>query len=426
MRIGIQTWGSYGDVRPFLALSAGLAAAGHEVTLYVTSIDESDYSAESGELGVNIKMVGTIEMGSREDLLEVGRKIVSDRNTLRQMKTIMTEFFEPYEDEMFRAAMELCENNDIIIGHALHHPLQAAASIKGKPYGTVALFHGLVPTSMRPPILLPNLGRGGNIFFWALIRFAINRVLRRYINDFRKKHDLPPVKDCFDEVWVSKKMNLIGVSSVFCEHHGDWGRNHRVCGFFDTPRLMKEGEISPDLQGFIDAGEKPLFMGFGSMMILAAHAQREVVDIFMEAAREAGCRAIIQASLWHECGMNHDEQFYFVEHCSHALVFPQCLAVVHHGGSGTTQATTKAGVPSIIVIHLADQEGWAYETKRIGIAPKPVRRSKLTAKNLAERIKTVMASHDMQARAKAVGESVRKEDGVANAVAFIESMNLTR
>jgi sterol 3beta-glucosyltransferase/vancomycin aglycone glucosyltransferase len=94
MRIGIQTWGSYGDVRPFLALSGGLAAAGHEVTLYVTTIDDSDYSDTAQKLGVRLQMIGTIEMGAREDLIELGRKIVADRNPIRQLKNIMNILFK--------------------------------------------------------------------------------------------------------------------------------------------------------------------------------------------------------------------------------------------------------------------------------------------------------------------------------------------
>jgi UDP:flavonoid glycosyltransferase YjiC (YdhE family) len=373
MRIGVQTWGSYGDVRPFLAISGGLAAAGHEVTLFVTTIDNSDYTDTAHKLGVRLQMIGTIEMGAREDLIELGRKIVADRNPIRQLKNIMNE-----------------------------------------------LFHGLVPTIMRAPVRLPNLGKPANRFFWGLIRFGVNQLLRHYINRFRLKQGLPRINDCFDDVWISKKLNLIGVSTLFCEHQKDWGSNQKVCGFFDIPQLHNEGILPSDLQQFIDAGEPPVFMGFGSIMTLAMDAQQENIQIFMDAAKAAGCRAIIQASLWQECDVTSNNQFHFVAECPHAEIFPQCTAVVHHGGSGTTQTTTKAGVPSIIVIHLADQEGWAHETRRIGIAPKAIRRHKLTSALLADRIRTVMDSSDIQSRAKQVGEQVRGEDGVSNAVAFIE------
>lgn len=420
MRIGIQTWGSYGDIRPFLAISGGLVAAGHEVTLYVTTIDDIDYTDTAHKLGVHLQMVGTIEMEARGYMIELGRKIVADRNPIRQLKNIMNEFFEPYADEMFQAALSLCETNDLIIGHTLHYPIQAAAFKTNRPYATVVLFHGLVPTKMRAPVRLPNFGKLANRFFWSLIRFGVNQMLKPYINRFRLKQGLPRINDCFDDVWISKELNLIGVSTVFCEHQKDWGPHQKVCGFFDIPQLHDEGRLPGDLQQFIDAGEPPVFMGFGSLMTLAMDAQLENIQIFMDAAEAAGCRAIIQASLWQKFGVTSNNQFHFVAECPHALIFPQCTAVVHHGGSGTTQAATKAGVPSIIVIHLTDQEGWAHETRRIGIAPKAIRRHKLTSALLADRIRIVMDSSDIQQRAKQVGEQVRKEDGVSNAVTFIE------
>lgn len=420
MRIGIQTWGSYGDVRPFIALAGGLSRAGHQVTLNVTSFDDSDYSETASQLGFTLNRVDAICLSSRDDLADFGRWLVSDSNPVRQLRTIMGEFFEPYADEMFQAALTLCEKNDLVIGHCLHYPVQTAALKSGTPYTTVSLFHGMVPTFMRPPIRMPNLGKTFNRLSWSLVRLTINFLLKPYINRFRDKHALPRIRDCFDDVWISKQLNLIGVSRVFCEPPEVWGNNQQICGFFDFPQLLNEGSVSVDLQAFIDAGEPPVFMGFGSMLMPAKEIHQETIQIFMQAAQQAGCRAIIQSSLWQECGVTHNEQFYFVSQCPHGQVFPQCAAVVHHGGSGTTQAATKAGVPSIIVVHLADQDGWAYETRRIGIAPKAIRRHKLTSDLLAKRIRTVLDSPGMLEQAKQIGEQVRKENGVTNAVTAIE------
>lgn len=420
MQIGIQTWGSYGDVRPFLALAGGLAASGHQVTLNITSFDNSDYGETARHLGFTLNMVGEIEISSRENLMTFGRQLVSNPNPVQQLKTIMSEFFEPYADDMYRAALTLCENNDVVIGHCLHHPAQTAALKTDTPYVTVSLFHGMVPTVMRPPIRMPNLGKTFNRISWSLVRLVTNFLLKPYINRFRDRHALPRIKDCTNDVWISKQLNLIGVSRVFCQSPKDWDKSQQVCGFFDLPRLYHEGRIEQGLQAFIDAGDPPVFMGFGSMLMPAIEIHQEAIRIFMDAARKAGCRAIIQSSLWQECGVTHNEQFYFVKQCPHAEVFPQCVAVVHHGGSGTTQATTKAGVPSIVVIHLADQDGWAFETQRIGIAPRAIRRHKLTSDLLAKRIRTVLDSPDMQARAKQIGMQVRMEDGVSNAVSAIE------
>ena len=103
----------------------------------------------------------------------------------------------------------------------------------------------------------------------------------------------------------------------------------------------------------------------------------------------------------------------------HGLVFPKCAAVVHHGGAGTSQAATLAGVSSIVVAHIAEQKSWGAELKRIGVAPGILVRKNLTNKTLANKIKIVLGSLEMQERAKEIGKSMRKEDGVRKAVELI-------
>ena len=93
--------------------------------------------------------------------------------------------------------------------------------------------------------------------------------------------------------------------------------------------------------------------------------------------------------------------------------------MVHHGGAGTSQAATQAGVSSIVVAHIAEQKSWGAELKRIGVAPGILVRKNLTSKTLAKKIKTVLGSLEMQERAKEIGKSMRKEDGVRKAVELI-------
>ena len=59
MRIGLQTWGSRGDIRPLAALAWGLKRAGHEVTLVVTSVDPGDYDALASELSIDLRCVAS-------------------------------------------------------------------------------------------------------------------------------------------------------------------------------------------------------------------------------------------------------------------------------------------------------------------------------------------------------------------------------
>jgi len=70
----------------------------------------------------------------------------------------MDDMFAPDVQAMYETALTLCSENDLIIGHFIHSPLQAAAEKTGKPYLTVTLNHGGIPTRYAPPPPLPNLG----------------------------------------------------------------------------------------------------------------------------------------------------------------------------------------------------------------------------------------------------------------------------
>jgi UDP:flavonoid glycosyltransferase YjiC (YdhE family) len=95
-------------------------------------------------------------------------------------------------------------------------------------------------------------------------------------------------------------------------------------------------------------------------------------------------------------------------------------AVVHHGGSGTTAAGVRAGVPSIIVPVVGDQLLWAQRISALGLGPDPIPRPKLTAERLAEAIQRALADPTIRDRSRHMAEKIRAEEGVANAVRIID------
>jgi UDP:flavonoid glycosyltransferase YjiC (YdhE family) len=104
----------------------------------------------------------------------------------------------------------------------------------------------------------------------------------------------------------------------------------------------------------------------------------------------------------------------------HSWLFPRMAAVVHHGGVGTTAAGLRAGVPSIIVPFMADQPFWGQRVADLGVGVAPIPRRHLTSERLAAAITATVTDAPMRQRAAALGEAVRAEDGVDNAVAVIE------
>jgi len=104
----------------------------------------------------------------------------------------------------------------------------------------------------------------------------------------------------------------------------------------------------------------------------------------------------------------------------HDWLFPRVVAAVHHGGAGTTGATLRAGIPSVVVPYFVDQPFWARKLEVLGVAPPPIPRPELTAQRLGDAISQTVKDQDMKDRAAALGEKVRRENGVQKAVDVIE------
>jgi UDP:flavonoid glycosyltransferase YjiC (YdhE family) len=111
-------------------------------------------------------------------------------------------------------------------------------------------------------------------------------------------------------------------------------------------------------------GRAPVYMTLGSWMPQDLPNQADALRMLTEAATLAGCRAVIQASHWEACGFRSDERIMYVSAAPHHLVLPRCAAVVHHGGAGTTQSATLAGVPHVVIAHISEQEHWARVAAR--------------------------------------------------------------
>ncbi|WP_028101965.1 glycosyltransferase [Pseudoduganella violaceinigra] len=415
MKIGMLTWGSHGDIRPFLALADGLQAAGHQVHLVITSLEAGTYDKVRSAAGARITIL-TPHTFSAEQAQAVGQAAYSTRDPMKQMAAILRLAFAPAEDAMFAAAQRLCEESDLLVGHYFMHPLQIAAEHAGLPYVSVLLTHAGVPSDYVNPLGLAMFGKPGNRLLWWLTRTLLNRTVRHYPDRLRRQLGMPPVRDIVSEVWISPRLALVAVSPQICGRAPDWPDSIQVCGFLDRPNCELEGDLPPSLTAFLAAGEAPVYMTFGSWMPRDIKGQTEALRLLTDTARTANCRAIIQCHDWQACGFQSNGQILYVAAAPHHLIFPHCLAILHHGGAGTTQSASLAGKPSIVVANISEQEHWGRELQRIGIAGKPARRRNATAAALAAQIRHVRASPAMGERALQIGLAMRQENGVAQAV----------
>ena len=116
MRIGIQTWGSEGDIRPFLALGHALAKRGHQVEMLYTEISDRRYEAVAAALGFTARAIASPVIATREREYEVGLAAISSRDEFSQGLLIFRELLDPVVEPIYEAGLDLCARVGAIRG----------------------------------------------------------------------------------------------------------------------------------------------------------------------------------------------------------------------------------------------------------------------------------------------------------------------
>ncbi|MDP1773355.1 MAG: glycosyltransferase [Methylobacter sp.] len=414
MKIGIQTWGSNGDIRPMLALADGLQKAGHSVTLVVSSIDNHSYQGICEQLGIGYRQVPEHVDFDMQDFAQRSFRM----NTLQWLRALLDEAFFPYEQAVYQAAFQLTADNDYLIGHHFLYPLKLAALQQQKPFFSVTFCPVAIPDPVNPPFSFPDLGRHINQLSWKLVDAVFNWVLKKPLSRLWLQAGQTPPDHALTELLTSQQLDLIAADPLFCRSSEHWQAHHQVCGFLNLTEDARHWTIPGPLAEFLDCGVAPVYMTFGSLQQAVPDWSME---LFLEAVALAGCRAIIQTSSTGYPAASQTDQVYFIGRHPHQPLFKQCAAIVHHGGAGTTHAATRSGCPSVVVPFMDEQLFWARQLQMLGLAGKPLPAKKVTAAALAEGIRAVLDSKTMRDNAKQASLAMQGNDGVARAIQLVEA-----
>jgi UDP:flavonoid glycosyltransferase YjiC (YdhE family) len=420
MRINLLIFGTRGDVQPALALGLGLKQAGFEVQLGVFEEFRSLVEAHG---------LGFISLGA--NVQELVTQITGGKGFTGTALFELIKVFRTMYARMVTLFWQVSQGSDLLISNtATAMAVDAVAEKLQIPHIETSVFPGW-PTRAFPSFFgpwPPGLGnQGGGIT--GQIKGAVNWFSYKPVNWMVSLWLHPMLECCRREILglpsrSSKQPNknptpiLAGFSKYILPRPADWEENIHVTGYWvlDTPGF----EPPPSLQTFLDAGSPPVYVGFGSM---PNRDPERATDMVIQALAMAGQRGILLTG--HGIlgrGMierSSAHPVYFVESIPHDWLLPRMAAVVHHGGAGTTAAGIRAGVPSILTPVGADQRLWAYRAETLGIGPSPIPHSRLTAERLANAIMQAVTDPAMRQRAKALGEKVRAEDGVGEAVRII-------
>ncbi|MGH9851383.1 MAG: glycosyltransferase, partial [Blastocatellia bacterium] len=246
---------------------------------------------------------------------------------------------------------------------------------------------------------------------------AYRQVTAHYINQFRERLGLPALSDPMTRNGGSPHLTLFAISPHIVAHPSGWPEHHHMTGYF----FLDEGNWVPDpaLVNFINAGEPPVVISFGSVL----HDDPEALTkLLVKAVRLAGPRAIIQHGWSGLAKGSLPEDVFTIGRAPHAWLFPRASCVVHHGGAGTTAATFRAGVPSVVIPHMYDQFIWAGLAEKLGCAGPSIGFGDLTFERLAWSIAMTVNTSRYHKAASELGKKIRAENGVRAARLLIEDL----
>ena len=402
MRVLLAPHGTRGDIQPMLALGVALRARGHVATFSVPSgfvdwIRAHGFEASSN--GIDIQA----EMRSPDARLDSVRWMFG---RLKEQTALM---FEPIA--------HASEGADIIVGAGAQLATATIADWRQVPHATIAFCPCAMPTGAAPPPTVKTQGLPPwvNRLLWQVGSPVADVALRGTINRGRAALGLPSIDRPLEH--ISDSLVIISADPQLAPPGDD-----SLPSVVSTDAMIFVEPYAPDprVEAFLDQDPAPIYIGFGSMM--ASRAQ-ELAAHAIAATRALG-RSALLAGGW--AGLERfapdADDLLTIAATPHHAIFPRVATVIHHGGAGTTTAAASAGVPQVIVPHLLDQFYWAHRIERLGLGPRGLPVSLVTADILAERLDAAINDAGIRKRAAMLGPAVAARNGAQGTVDHLERL----
>ncbi|MGQ0601455.1 MAG: glycosyltransferase [Anaerolineales bacterium] len=410
MHITLATYGTRGDVQPFVALGLGLQRAGHSVRLAAPQAFET-FVARAG--------LSFAPLAGDPQTISQALVDSAGRNPWRIYRELYRQAM-PLAKSVFDSLVALCRDTDLLIHSFLlmvgAHSVARAMGVHDVSTQLIPLFGptGAVSRPMFPGLTPgPALNRLTHTFFaqsfWWGNRLGYWQLRRQY------PHLSPALHWPFADDGQRPTPLIYGFSRHVMPPPAEWQGRAHVTGYWFLD-AEAEGQPPVALIRFLESGPPPVCIGFSSVVTREA---KRLADIALTALRRTSQRGVLLGGWGGLQLSNQPESVFVLDAAPHDWLFPRATMVVHHGGAGTTAAGLRAGVPSLLTPFTTDQPFWAWRVEQLGVGPKAIPQSRLTSENLAAAIDRALHDTDMRYRAARLGEKIRAEDGVGQAVRLI-------
>jgi UDP:flavonoid glycosyltransferase YjiC (YdhE family) len=414
MNILLATFGTAGDVHPFIGLGSALRRRGHRITLMVSAF----FERLARENDFDFVPLGTAEAFRRTlEHPHLWKSINGGRILARAMADAI-----PLQYEAILERHVPGETMVIAVGACFG--ARMAHEKFGVPLVSVVLQPMAIRTTHQMPIVAP-LPRVPN-WMPRLAKRVVSRGLLEIVdqmlyvgefNAFRSSVGLKPVKRLLDNWWLSPQLVLAMFPDWFGPRQPDWPLSLRHTGFPMYDGQLGVNALPDDVAAFLREGEPPIVFtpGSGNM-----HARA-----FFESASEACVTLRRRGMLLSQfadqvpsrlpAGVRH---FSFVPF---ADLLPRAAALVHHGGIGTMAQAMAAGIPQLIMPMAFDQPDNADRVKRLGVGDWLKPRS-FRPRKVAGKLQQLLESPDVKEACRVLAERLRSGDAIELSCDLIEEL----
>ena len=425
-RIVLSTFGSFGDIHPYIAVALELKARGHSPVIATSEV----YREKMDVLGLEFRAVRP-DMPSYDDTEELVRlcaKLI-DPNVGTEK---VIELFTSNPREVYEDLNAVVDDADLLLTHPLPFVGPIVAQKRGMPWASSVLAPISFFSAYDPPVppqmpalyhlvkLSPVLGR----LFFRIASYKLEKVMEP-VYRLRVELGLPRGEQPLLAGQHSPAMVLALFSSVLAKPQPDWPANTRVTGFpfYDRRDFFGETETPPELMQFLQDGPPPIVFTLGSSAFWVA---KDFYRDSIRAAQALGQRALLL--IGHARNLPTEPLPRGVaafEYAPFGEVLPRALAVVHQGGVGTTGQGLRAGRPVLIVPHAHDQFDNAARVVRSGCG-RMIPRPRYNSKNAIKELGALLENPDYATKALEVGKQVQSENGASSAADAIEEVLATK
>lgn len=416
MNIGIFTYGTRGDLQPYIALAMELKGKGHEVSIAATE----DFKTMVEDYGIHFQCLH----GNAESMMNSpeGQAILKSEHAIQLMKYYFSVLHD-IRHELRQSYFAAIKNVDYVIANAMTLPIVSAITEK--------LNKKLAITYFMPPAVVTSAFPLGDFDFFNFpwynrLTYKIAQALfwkfvKEDTNEYRVALGLEPLKENLIRHLDRKKiLDLYCISTSLIPQPQDWAAHHKMTGFMSIPsnviKRSPRDESSNELMQWINEGEQPIYMGFGSNGI--GNTQK-FIDIIMAILSQTKNRIIFCTGWSHFDALPYHKNLFVAKYVDHEVIFPLCKIGIFHGGAGTLAAMLRGSLPVIIVSFYTDQPTWGkiVERKKLG---KHIPLKKLNTHTLIRAISEVQVP-EIRQNVRLIADVLNKENGSKNAANEIEN-----